>query len=134
MRVSRNNWVFNLFRIIRVAVPMFVLDILLQLQILQPIWKGTMAKDRAVADGLNGYESFRPSTHEYSIVSFGLGFELFVCGFVEKAFLRCVFDRSIRHIRSSASQREQNKNSDCVLIAMSPAGPLRWTVEKRQNQ
>ena len=101
---------------------MFVLDILFHLQILQPERKGTMAKDRAVADGLNGYESFRPSAHEYSIVSFGLGLKLCIRGFVENALLRCIFDRGIRHISSSASQRKQNKNSDRVLIAAGTAG------------
>ena len=108
MRVCWYDRVVALFRFISVAVPMFVLDILFQLHILQPKWKGTMANDRAVADGLNGYESFRSSAHEYSIVSFGLGLKLSIRGFVENTFFRCIFDRSIRCISNAASHREQD--------------------------
>src|ERR1700733_10711153 len=134
MRVCWDDRVFGVFRFISVAVPVFVLDILLQLQILQPKWKGTMANDRAVANGLNGYQSFRPSAHEYSIVSFGLGLKLSICGLVENALFRSIFDRSIRRISNSASQREKNKKSDCLLIATSTGRPRLWPVENRQNQ
>src|ERR1700677_2002259 len=98
MRVGWYDRELGIFRFIRVAVSMLVLDILFQFQILHPECKGTVADDRAVADGLNGYESVRPYADQYSIVSLGLGFKLRIRGFVENALFRCIFDCGIRRI------------------------------------
>ena len=111
MRMGWYDRVFSVFRFVRLAVPMFVLDILFQLHIFQPEWKGTMANDGAVADGLNSYKSFRPSAHKHPIVSCGLALKLGIRAFVENALFGRIFDHSIRPISDYARHREQNKSS-----------------------
>ncbi len=89
-------------RIIRVRVAVLVHDVLLHFDIFLAVCKGTMANDGAIADSLNGYQSFWPSSEQYSEAPTRLCLKFFLRRFVEKTSPRCILNRGIRRVRSGA--------------------------------
>ena len=97
-----------------IAVAVFVLQVLLEREVLRICGKRTMPEDRAVDNRLNGYQCFRPSADEYAELAAGLCLEFRRGVLAQKTLSGSKLDCLIGNKNCPTCEREQDERPEIV--------------------